>query len=120
MRNVQAKSYDLSEPQFIDVQDDAAYISVNSWVPFCYLGLIGLGPGRAFVTRLMGVISPVNVEKQAVIQAASWTFGSISLAFCITIVSTIFEAIAIEDLRGLLLGCVCETARVEGPRRLLV
>ena len=75
-----------------------------SWVPFVYLGLIGAGSGGAFVTRLMGVLSSVNEAKQAVIQAASWTFESVGLTFGIVIASTVFQKILFSDLRVLLKG----------------
>ena len=64
-----------------------------SWAPFFYLGLIGVGTGGAFVTRLMGILSSVDNQQQAVIQAASWTIESIGLAFGITIASTVFQKI---------------------------
>ena len=73
-----------------------------SWLPFLYLGLIGIGFGGAFVTRLMGVLSSADDEKQAVIQAASWTIESTGLSFGITIASTVFQKISIGDLRALL------------------
>ena len=75
-----------------------------SWAPFLYLGLIGAGFGGAFVTRLMGVLSSVDDQKQAVIQAASWTIESTGLTFGITIASTVFQKISVGSLRTLLAG----------------
>lgn len=74
-----------------------------AWVPFLYLGFIGVGFGGAFVTRLMGVLSSVDDQKQAVIQAASWTIESVGLTFGITIASTVFQKISIGQLRTLLM-----------------
>ena len=73
-----------------------------SWLVFLYLGLIGVGSGGAFVTRLMGVLSSVDEEKQAIIQAASWTIESTGLAVGITLASTVFQKIAVADLHSLL------------------
>lgn len=75
-----------------------------TWVPFLYLGLIGVGFGGAFVTRLMGVLSSVDDQKQAVIQAASWTIESTGLTFGITVASTVFQKISISNLGALLAG----------------
>ena len=75
-----------------------------SWCIFVYLGLVGIGSGGAFVTRLMGVLSSVQDEKQAIIQAASWTIESTGLALGITIASTIFQKLSIGRLRTLLAG----------------
>ena len=75
-----------------------------SWAPFLYLGLIGLGSGGAYVTRLMGVLSSVDDKTQVVVQAASWTIESIGLTFGITIASAVFQKISLGDLRILLTG----------------
>ena len=75
-----------------------------SWLPFLYLTLIGIGTGGAYVTRLMGVLSSVDTQKQAVIQGASWTIESLGLALGITIASTVFQKISFTDLRVLLAG----------------
>lgn len=75
-----------------------------SWAPFLYMGLIGIGFGGAFVTRLMAVLSSVDDEKQAVIQAASWTIESTGLTFGITIASTVFQKLSLGDLRALLIA----------------
>jgi hypothetical protein len=47
---------------------DTAYSSLGTFV---YLSFLGPGFGGAFVIRLMGILSSVDDEKQAVIQAAS-------------------------------------------------
>lgn len=73
-----------------------------SWAPFVYLALAGFGSGGAFVTRLMGVLSSVDSEKQAVIQAASWTLESIGLAFGLVISSTVFQNVSLNHLRNVL------------------
>ena len=73
-----------------------------SWLPFLYLGLVGFGSGGAYVTRLMGVLSSVDEDKQAVIQAASWTVESIGLALGLTIAATVFQKISIGSLRTIL------------------
>ena len=75
-----------------------------SWCIFVYLGLVGIGYGGAFVTRLMGVLSSVQDEKQAIIQAASWTIESTGLAVGITIASTVFQKLSLGPLRTLLAG----------------
>lgn len=75
-----------------------------SWCIFVYLGVVGIGSGGAFVTRLMGVLSSVQDEKQAIIQAASWTIESTGLALGITIASTVFQKLSIGHLRILLAG----------------
>ncbi|MCJ1378046.1 hypothetical protein MMC17_001142 [Xylographa soralifera] len=74
------------------------------WLPFLYLALIGIGTGGAYVTRLMGVLSSVDEEKQAVIQGASWTIESIGLALGVTIASTVFQKISYAYLQVLLTG----------------
>ena len=56
------------------------------------------------MTRLMGVLSSVQDEKQAIIQAASWTIESTGLALGITIASTVFQKLSIGHLRTLLAG----------------
>jgi MFS family permease len=73
-----------------------------TWCIFVYLGLIGIGSGGAFVTRLMGVLSSVQDEKQAIIQAASWTIESTGLALGITIASTVFQKLSIGRIKTLL------------------
>jgi MFS family permease len=75
-----------------------------SWCIFVYLGLVGIGSGGAFVTRLMAVLSSVQDEKQATIQAASWTIESTGLALGITIASTVFQKLSIGRIRTLLAG----------------
>ncbi|MCJ1432600.1 hypothetical protein MMC27_001957 [Xylographa pallens] len=75
-----------------------------SWLPFLYLTLIGIGTGGAYVTRLMGVLSSVDEQKQAVIQGASWTIESIGLALGVTIASTLFQKTSFTDLQVLLAG----------------
>ena len=73
-----------------------------AWCIFVYLAITGAGTGGAFVTRLMGVLSSADEEKQAVIQAASWTIESAGLTFGITVASAIFQKISIRDLDHLL------------------
>src|SRR6266536_1849047 len=68
------------------------------------MALIGIGNGGSSVTRLMGVLSSCDAEKQAVIQAASWTLESTGLALGITIASTVFEKVSREKLRTQLVG----------------
>ncbi|KAG0648718.1 multidrug resistance protein [Hyphodiscus hymeniophilus] len=74
------------------------------WCIFVYVGIFGIGYGGAFVTRLMGVLSSVQDEKQAIIQAASWTIESTGLALGITIASTVFQKLSLGRLRTLLEG----------------
>ena len=74
------------------------------WLPFLYLTLIGIGIGGGYVTRLMGVLSSVDKQKQAVIQSASWTIESIGLALGITIASTVFQKLLLAKLQVLLEG----------------
>ena len=50
----------------------------------------------------MGVLSSVNNETQAIIQAASWTIESTGLAVGITIASTVFQKLSLGRLRTLL------------------
>jgi len=75
-----------------------------AWAPFVFLGLTGIGYGGAFVTRLMGILSSVDDDRQAVIQGASWTIESIGLALGITVASTVFQKISVGGLQGLLAG----------------
>ncbi|MCJ1249677.1 hypothetical protein MMC30_006903 [Trapelia coarctata] len=75
-----------------------------AWAPFVYLGLLGIGSGGAYVTRLMGILSSVDDKRQAVIQGASWTIESIGLALGITIASTVFQKISVGGLGVLLAG----------------
>lgn len=73
-----------------------------SWFPFMSLAFLGVGLGGASVTRLMGILSSVDEEQQAVIQAASWTIESMGLAFGITIASTIFQKTTVSNLHAVL------------------
>jgi len=52
----------------------------------------------------MRILSSVDAERQAVIQGASWTVGSIGLALGITIASTVFQKISVSSLCVLLAG----------------
>lgn len=78
--------------------------STPSWVPFVYLGVFGLGYGGTAVTRLMATLSSVDADRQAVVQAASWTIESTGLAFGITVASTVFQRTINGNLRTLLRG----------------
>ncbi|MCJ1285741.1 hypothetical protein MMC26_005082 [Xylographa opegraphella] len=75
-----------------------------SWLPFLYLTLIGVGTGGAYVTRLMGILSSVDEQNQAVIQGASWTIESLGLALGVTVASTVFQKTSLSDLQVLVAG----------------
>ena len=70
--------------------------------PYLYLVLIGLGLGGAYVTRLMGLLSSAENEKQAVIQAASWTISSTGFTMGVTAASAVFLKLSLTDLEGVL------------------
>ncbi|KAK3387989.1 major facilitator superfamily domain-containing protein [Podospora didyma] len=61
------------------------------WALYVYLVLLGLGFGGAYVTRLMGLLSAAEQDKQAVVQAASWTISSTGSTVGITAASAIFQ-----------------------------
>lgn len=65
-----------------------------AWAPFVFLGLTGIGYGGAFATRLIGILTSVDDDKQIVIQAASWTIDPIGLALGIIVASTVFQNIS--------------------------
>lgn len=75
-----------------------------AWAPFVFQGLTGIGDGGAFATRLMGILTSVDDDRQTVIQGASWTIESIGLALGIIVASTIFQNISVGGLQGLLAG----------------
>ena len=75
-----------------------------SWLPYLYLTFVGTGTGGAYVTRLIGVLSSVDEQKQAVIQGASWTIESIGLALGVTLASTVFQKTSFADLQVLVAG----------------
>jgi hypothetical protein len=56
------------------------------------------------VTRLMGVLSSADSEKQAVIQAASWTISSTGFTVGITVASAVFQKLSLGQLQSLLSG----------------
>jgi MFS family permease len=70
--------------------------------PYFYLVLLGLGIGGAYVTRLIGLLSSADNEKQAVIQAASWTISSTGFAMGVTAASAVFLKLSLPDLEGVL------------------
>jgi hypothetical protein len=70
--------------------------------PYLYLILLGLGIGGAYVTRLIGLLSSADDEKQAVIQAASWTISSTGFAMGVAAASAVFLKLSLTDLEGVL------------------
>jgi Major Facilitator Superfamily len=70
--------------------------------PYLYLVLLGLGIGGAYVTRLIGLLSSADDEKQAVIQAASWTISSTGFAMGVAAASAVFLRLSLTDLEGVL------------------
>jgi MFS family permease len=70
--------------------------------PYLYLILFGLGIGGAYVTRLIGLLSSANNEKQAVIQAASWTISSTGFAMGVTAASAVFLRLSLPGLERVL------------------
>jgi len=75
-----------------------------AWAPFIYLSLLGLGFGGAYVTRLMGILTSVDEEKQAVIQASSWTVSSTGYTVGIAAGSAIFQKLSLNHLQVILSG----------------
>ncbi|KAI0123654.1 multidrug resistance protein fnx1 [Xylariales sp. AK1849] len=72
--------------------------STPDWTLYIYLVLLGVGFGGAYVTRLMGLLSSVDQEKQAVIQAASWTISSTGSTLGISAASAIFQGLSSRGL----------------------
>lgn len=70
--------------------------------PYLYLVLLGVGIGGAYVTRLMGLLSTADNEKQAVIQAASWTISSTGFAVGVATSSAVFLKLSLMDLERVL------------------
>jgi len=70
--------------------------------PYLYLTLFGLGTGGSYVTRLMGLLSSAENEKQAVIQAASWTINITGFTTGITAASAVFLKLSLPELEGVL------------------
>jgi MFS family permease len=73
-----------------------------AWAPFVYLALIGAGFGGAYVTRLMGILSSVDNEKQAVIQASAWAISSAGSTVGIAASSAIFQRLSLGRIRDIL------------------
>lgn len=69
-----------------------------------YFALLGVGYGGAYVTRLMGLLSAADPEKQAVVQATSWTINSTGNSIGIAVGSVIFSRLYIGPLTTLLQG----------------
>ncbi|KAK3326824.1 multidrug resistance protein fnx1 [Apodospora peruviana] len=65
---------------------------------YVYLILLGFGFGGGYVTRLMGLLSAADQEKQAVIQAASWAISSTGSTVGITTASAIFQGLSSSRL----------------------
>jgi MFS family permease len=70
--------------------------------PFIFLILLGIGFGGAYVTRLMGLLSSADSEKQAVIQAASWTISSAGFTIGIAAASAVFLKLSLGNLEVIL------------------
>jgi len=71
----------------------------TKWKVYVYLVLLGAGFGGAYVTRLMGLLSSAEPEKQAVVQAASWAVSSMGSTVGITGASALFQGLKEETLR---------------------
>ncbi|TKX27208.1 MFS transporter-like protein 5 [Elsinoe australis] len=69
-----------------------------SWQPFFYLALLGIGFGGSFVTNLMGVLTSIPADQQAVVQSAQWASRSLGIAVSLTVSSVIFQSISMENL----------------------
>lgn len=69
------------------------------WKVYVYLVLLGTGFGGAYVTRLMGLLSSAEQDKQAVVQAASWAVSSTGSTVGITGASAVFQGLGEKRLR---------------------
>lgn len=69
------------------------------WKIYVYLVLLGTGFGGAYVTRLMGLLSGAEQDKQAVVQAASWAVSSTGSTVGITGASAVFQGLGEGKLR---------------------
>jgi hypothetical protein len=69
---------------------------------FIYLILLSVGFGGAYVTHLMGLLSSVDAEKQAIIQAASWTISSAGFMIDIAAASAVFLKLSLGNLEVVL------------------
>lgn len=65
-----------------------------SWQPFVFLGILGIGVGGSYVTNLMGVLTSVASEQQAIIQAASWGVRAIGVTSGLVTSSVIFQTVS--------------------------
>ena len=78
--------------------------STPSWVPFVYLGIYGLGSGSAYVTRLMGQLNSTDQERQAVVQAASFTIRNTGTTLGQTVSAALFQNLSVAAIQMLLKG----------------
>ncbi|KAH8658517.1 multidrug resistance protein fnx1 [Xylariales sp. PMI_506] len=73
-----------------------------TWALFIYLFVLGLGLGGGYVTRLMGVLSSVNDDTQAIVQAASWTVESTGGSVGLAAGSAVFQKLSSSRLQVIL------------------
>ena len=76
-------------------------LKTPAWQPFVFLGILGIGVGGTYVTNLMGVLTSVQSEQQATVQAASWGIRALGVVSGLIISSVLFQTVSRTHLRKL-------------------
>lgn len=71
-----------------------------NWQPLVYLFLCGFGYGGMLTVTLLGVISAVDHEHQAVITSATYAFRSTGSTLGVTIASAVYQNLLVSSLHS--------------------
>lgn len=75
-------------------------LTSRSWQPFVFLALTGIGFGGVWVTTLMGMLSAISEEHQAVVQSATYCIRSISMVIGLAISAAAFQKVLKANLEA--------------------